>query len=264
MKDEIFQFQGQSWVPQRRSKLTVSLDPTRRMPGELWINIETNFIPPWVREEEARTAKGYIEAEYRSLSLEISGFLPPLLEGWRSLAGMVMEHVPGVSQADGTVVEPGASGPAVELSSSGGGPAESGAWHDHLPPEPTESRLVFGEWHRHEDGGDEISYELEAFYASDRGLRERGRRLWNQIMEIAGGEPPHQIDEARLRDGWTLRHRGWVDFQMVHCLVPLNVADPVAYAQGLAGRELGRADWVRGRVKSISGYGHLVLLSVPP
>ncbi|MCB1089506.1 MAG: hypothetical protein KDM63_20880 [Verrucomicrobiae bacterium] len=47
--------------------------------------------------------------------------------------------------------------------------------------------------------------------------------------------------------------------------MPLNAADPVAYAQNRATGALGRSDWVRGRINGGDcGGRHLVLLGVPP
>jgi hypothetical protein len=247
MSPEILTFQSQSWVLRRRASLTVALGLSRPGDEVIGLEIEAGFVPPWVLEEEPKTWDEAGEPlDYRSLKLLVSGFLPLPVGGWLGLAGAAVEHVPMVVSEQGKIVERGRSGPEVSLFSFG--PDAGGAIHDHVPQEPTTSRLVFGDWVRNADGGDEIDYELEAFYASPRAKQEIGKGLANRLADFFGAEPPHEIDEERLGEGWTLRHRGRVEFQTVQCHVPLNATDPAAYARGLATRVLGRSDWVRCEV----------------
>lgn len=269
MPDEVFHFQNQTWAQLRRAELTLTLLATRPGPLDVCVGIEADFVPPWVVEAVMKDDAAPLE-EHRTMHLMIDGALPRLGR-WQELAGLVMEHRGGIV-AGAKIVQRPRHAPEVHLWSCDCGPESI---HDHTG-EQADARVAFGTIRRHEDGGDEIEYDMEAFYPSKRGWQERMKAMQNLSAELFHEPPPHEIDERLLEEGWTLRHKGWAEFQKIRCLVPLNVADPIGYARALARRELGMAEFGFCRVNGggchdetfkpedgVCGNARLVILTPP-
>ncbi len=268
MKKEVFEFQGQHWVAVGIGELTVKFELWRPEP---WIEVKTRFVPTWMLEREAQNGQPRPDAEHPTLSLEIGGHVAPLSQGWRSLARTRMVDAPPTFSQDGRMILFPRFRAEVQLLI---GPPHSDPRTrvNYTPYLPEESEMAFGEWSRHEAGGDEIDYRVEAFFATERAARERGKQRKNAVAEWRGKRPRHRVDESLLNEGWRFTWRGRAVFTEVRCEVPLNARDAVDYASTLAERNLGRSDWVRGRlagpgdrcsVPGLSDRGQFVILEVP-
>ncbi|MEQ1933104.1 MAG: hypothetical protein ABL962_04400 [Fimbriimonadaceae bacterium] len=237
MSSEVFGFQGQKWVPRRGcGELTLSLGHSKNPNTALSVHIDVSLVPSWVLEEEGEDGMGKAD-EHRHLHLSVSGIMPAIGR-WQDLAGVVLEDRDEVMAGDEVII-PEMNGPEVSLFSGGPG---GGPVHRHVPDGPI-SRLVFGKFRRNESGRDEIKYEIEAFFRSERGREEMNKQIHNEVAEMFGEAPPNEINEKRLAEGWTLRHKGWAAFDKVFCMVPVNAADPVGYAKAMALRELGMTEF---------------------
>ena len=227
MRKETFIFQNQEWVAQHAAEMTFLLTHDTGRTRDLSVMLDATFLPAWVMAlPEGRDT----EEEHRRMNLSVHAFLPEL-ESWRALAGLVIEEQEELLAPDGSVLRPGMTDPDVNLWSSGDGPESI---HNHARQE-AHGRLVFGRWQE----SLVVEYEVEAFYRSPRGQEEVKKQMDNLVREWFDEPPVHEINEARLEEGYTLRHKGVAEFDHVLCTVPVNAPDPIGYAQKLARRQLG-------------------------
>ena len=227
----VLECSGQKWVQRREKNLSFHLYHHPRRPNKLGLLLEFTFVPSTVPEDAE-------EGQFTNvLYLDVYGDMPRT-GNWRDLIGRRLAHQKQLFSEEGGLVREGEEGPTIELWSLGPGKGES---HDHGKDFWSVS-AEFGQPLNAD--GFELPVSVEAFLPSDDAREARVEKMHADVAAFLGG--PEQFDaerEERLKDGWWLRYEGTVEFNKIFCHVPVNAADPVSWAKGLAKRELNLTEF---------------------
>ena len=256
------EFAGQRWKQSGYNELAFFLDHSRLRTGRVSFMTTISFVPPWVEEEDLW------RAEYRSLQLCIHGGKKQP-GSWRAFLGSPIEYVPAEEDEEGRAIGPPIYAPDISLTSLGPGGSsyfvhakdfcEVKVTLEELPPEDSY----------------ELSLKVEGFQPSQRAIEARVQlNMYKWLQALGEALPSEEELEARLEEGRWLHYEDTVHFEQISCTVPLNIADPIRWAQNMARRELGvtefgmcqvnGGDWQTGKFKPEDGVtegGRLVLLS---
>lgn len=215
----VLDYRGQKWKAERCGELTLFLSHAPMRPADVSFIMECSFVPPWLDQEED------YESEHRRLYLDVDGTIPDLKD-WRELAGLTLEERDEIAVM-GETVQREMSEPEVRLWSHGPGGQRTHA------KEGWETRVKFGAWMGE---GYTLPLEVESFYPTEKA---RKAQVDLAVKEFFCEDTPEDWAKAEAAmDGWQFRYTGEVELSKIYCQVPLNTADPVEWARGLARREL--------------------------
>jgi hypothetical protein len=202
--------------------------PRERRDGCIYFQADWSFVPPDV---EPAT----VPADVPKLRLRLIGWVPGLRD-WRDLENLFLgysepvdgKELPDTRGPDMWIFQPGATSDP-----------EYSKW---------ETDLKFGERHGHE-----FEFSLEALRRSERASKFRVdyavKEFFKQPLP-ADWELPEWINE-----GDELSFEGRIEFKEIFCSAPINGAQPLAWAQQLARRELAVDQFGPGSVHEINSPG---------
>ena len=261
--DNFLDFAGQRWKQSGLRELRFFLYHAPSRPGWVSFDVTITFVPPWLEEND-------ILSEHRTMIMNIHA-AKRHPGSWRAFLGERLEFVPPEADEEGCRLAAGSAPPEVRLTSCGSGQG-AGSVFFHAN-EFWDVGVTLGE--PPPDDSFLLPITVEGFQPSQRAQAAQASLFLYPWLKATDDSLPSEEElEARLEEGRWLRYEGAVYFVNVHCSVPVNAADPVAWAQALAKRELGMTefgncevlgtDWKTGKFKpedGVSDSGRSVLLS---
>ena len=222
--------------------------PREHRDGSVYFQTDWSFVPP---EVDPAT----VLADTPKLRLRLIGFVPGLRD-WRDLENLFLGYHEPIDGQE----PPDTCGPDIWVWPPGEtSPLRFGSW---------ETDLKFGERHGHE-----FNFTLEANVPSERASKFRVdcavKEFFKQPLP-PDWELPEWIDEVDEE----LSFEGRVELREILCSVPINCAQPLAWAEQLTRRELAVAQFGPGtihdqnspgkyKLKDVCSTGRYVLFQMP-
>ncbi|MBI3880158.1 MAG: hypothetical protein HY301_08850 [Verrucomicrobia bacterium] len=223
---------GQQWAAAQPGELTLFLNHSELLPEQIHLSIEMGFVPAWklARDEDGDQAPG----ECRTLQLSVSASMSRTGD-WRALRGLHVEQRDEVA-ARGEIISPEVFAPEIDVYSFGHGPI-----HTHLQ-HLWETSLTFGQQETRDPYL--LPFQIAAFCPSDRARAASAKLGENEIKSWFGEPVPEDFESMELaKEGRWFRFAGHCRFDRVFCNVPVNSAEPIAYAQAMVRRTLKLEEW---------------------
>jgi hypothetical protein len=244
---DVLQINSQKWKLHGSDGLKLFL-PRERRDSCIYFQTDWSFIPP---DMDAAT----VPADAPRLRLRLIGWVPGLRD-WRDLENLFLGYHEPV---DGKEL-PDTRGPDIWIWQPGiAMPLRFGSW---------ETDLKFGERH-----GREFEFSLEACILSERASKFRMDCHLKEFFQQPvppDWELPEWIDEVDDE----LSFAGRVEFREILCSAPINGAQPLAWSQQLARRELAVEQFGpcsvhekdcpgKFKLSDVSNTGRVVMLPMP-